>query len=50
MAVQVQFVVDAKVNKTGVILSLERYEKLLVCSNRRPRPRINCEFAPRMAL
>ena len=50
MAVQVQFVVDAKVNRTGVILSLKRYEKLLVCSSRRPRPRTNREFAPRMAL
>jgi hypothetical protein len=29
MAVQEQFVVDAKGKKTGVILSLKRYEKLL---------------------
>ena len=29
MAVQEQFVVDAKGNKTGVILSMKRYQKLM---------------------
>ena len=29
MAVQKQFVVDAKGNKTGVILSMKRYQKLM---------------------
>ena len=29
MAVQEQYVVDAKGNKTGVILSMKRYQKLM---------------------
>jgi len=29
MAVQEQFVVDAKGNRTGVILSMKRYQKLM---------------------